>query len=110
MPEKRVGVPSRGAPSKRNQGVRDQQKGNFQTSQAMTRRVICGYCNKPNHIEIECWRKQEKCLICGSAEQQIASCPSASKEKEMPNSLLGLLQSSQVPEGADRKCQLAFTP
>ena len=80
MPGKPVGVPSRGALPKGNQDGRGQEKGNFQTSQAVTPRVICGYCNKPNLTEIECQREQEKCLICVSAEQQIASCPSASKE------------------------------
>nr|XP_027109240.1 uncharacterized protein LOC113729108 [Coffea arabica] len=36
--------------------------------------------SKPNHIEAECWRKKGKCLICGSVEHQISSCPSTSKE------------------------------
>ncbi|XP_071901033.1 uncharacterized protein [Coffea arabica] len=42
---------------------------------APTTRVSCGYCGKPNHTEDNCWKKLKKCLVCGSSEHQIATCP-----------------------------------
>ena len=46
----------------------------------MASQVVCGYCGKPNHTENECWRKSGKCLYYGSAEHQLASCPSVPKK------------------------------
>ncbi|XP_027118581.2 uncharacterized protein [Coffea arabica] len=46
---------------------------------AVTPQITCGYCGKPNYSENECWRKFGKCLFCGSAEHQVASCPKAPK-------------------------------
>ena len=57
MPKKSVETPSKGTPPKENQGGRGQQKRNFQVGPAVTPRVICGYYNKSNHTEAECWRK-----------------------------------------------------
>ncbi|XP_071909678.1 uncharacterized protein [Coffea arabica] len=37
--------------------------------------VTGGYCRKAGHTEDGCWRKEEKCLRCGSSELQIAGCP-----------------------------------
>ena len=35
----------------------------------------CGYCGGPNHTEANCWKKEGKCLRCGSADHRIADCP-----------------------------------
>ncbi|XP_071921821.1 uncharacterized protein [Coffea arabica] len=37
--------------------------------------VTCGYCRKAGHTEDGCWRKEGKCLRCGSSKHQIAGCP-----------------------------------
>ena len=55
-------------------------EGNSQAGHAVTSRVTCRYCGKPNHMENECWKKSRKCLYCVSAKHQISSCPSASKK------------------------------
>ncbi|XP_027118577.2 uncharacterized protein [Coffea arabica] len=68
----RGGTSSRGAQSGRGQG---QQKTGSQGVPAPTTRVSCGYCGKPNHTEDNCWKKLKKCLVCGSSEHQIATCP-----------------------------------
>ncbi|XP_027156510.1 uncharacterized protein LOC113757397 [Coffea eugenioides] len=55
MPEKPGETPSSEVPPKGNQGRRGQQKGKFQTSQAVTPHITCGYCGKINHTETDCW-------------------------------------------------------
>ncbi|XP_027184046.1 uncharacterized protein LOC113782353 [Coffea eugenioides] len=103
MPRKSEGAPSRGAPPNGNQGERGQQKESFQASQVVTPCVICGYCNKPNHTEAECWRKQGKCLICGSAEHQISSCFNASMEGENTQQLARSASKQSSAEGGRQK-------
>ncbi|XP_027118548.2 uncharacterized protein [Coffea arabica] len=68
----RGGASSRGAQGRRGQG---QQKTVSLGVPAPTTRVSCGYCGKPNHTEDNCWKKLKKCLVCGSSEHQIATCP-----------------------------------
>ncbi|XP_071920667.1 uncharacterized protein [Coffea arabica] len=68
----RGGASSRGAQGGRGQG---QQKTISLGVPAPTTRVSCGYCGKPNHTEDNCWKKLKKCLVCGSSEHQIATCP-----------------------------------
>ena len=60
-------VTPRGAP-----GGRGQLKGASQRDQTS---ILCGYYGKTNHTKDNCWRKAQKCLWCGSAEHQIATCP-----------------------------------
>ncbi|XP_071933088.1 uncharacterized protein [Coffea arabica] len=67
--------PTRGAPSRGSQPGRGQQRSASQGSSATVARGPCGFCGKPNHTEDDCWRKQNKCLRCGSAEHWLASCP-----------------------------------
>ena len=57
MPEKLGETPSREVPPKGNQSGRNPQKGNSQTSQAVTPHVTCGYCGKFNHTKVECFKK-----------------------------------------------------
>nr|XP_027064418.1 uncharacterized protein LOC113690624 [Coffea arabica] len=38
-------------------------------------KVTCAYCKKIGHTEDGCWKKQGKCLKCGSSEHQIFGCP-----------------------------------
>ena len=63
------GAQSRGGPIGRIQG------GGFQRGSDSASRGPCGYCGKPNHTEDNCWKKQGKCLRCGSADHQLATCP-----------------------------------
>ncbi|XP_027178078.1 uncharacterized protein LOC113777243 [Coffea eugenioides] len=71
----RFASPARGAPSRGSQPGRGQQRSASQGSSATVTRGPCGFCGKLNHTEDDCWRKQNKCLRCGSAEHRFASCP-----------------------------------
>ncbi|XP_071905699.1 uncharacterized protein [Coffea arabica] len=61
---------ARGGPSGRGQPRKASQGGRVTTPQ-----LTCGYCRKAGHTEDGCWRREEKCLRCGSSEHQIAGCP-----------------------------------
>ncbi|XP_027086577.1 uncharacterized protein [Coffea arabica] len=63
-------IGARGGPSGRGQPRNASQGGRVTTPQ-----VTCGYCRKAGHTEDGCWRKEGKCLRCGSSEHQIAGCP-----------------------------------
>nr|XP_027118553.1 uncharacterized protein LOC113735763 [Coffea arabica] len=69
----RFASPARGAPSRGSQPGRGQQRSASQGSSATVTRGPCGFSGKPNHTEDDCWRKQNKCLRCGSAEHRLAS-------------------------------------
>ncbi|XP_071914134.1 uncharacterized protein [Coffea arabica] len=56
------GGTQRGGAQRGGQGGRGQGRGIPQGGQTSTPRVTCGYCEKPNHTEDECWRKARKCL------------------------------------------------
>ncbi|XP_027157519.1 uncharacterized protein LOC113768991 [Coffea eugenioides] len=71
----RVPGTARGTPPRGGQKGRGQQRSASQGSSATVSRGPCGFCGKPNHTEDNCWRKEKKCLRCGSTEHQIASCP-----------------------------------
>ncbi|XP_071940794.1 uncharacterized protein [Coffea arabica] len=63
-------IGTRGGSSGRNQTRNASQGGRVTTPQ-----ITCGYCRRTGHTEDECWRKEGKCLKCGSSEHQIAGCP-----------------------------------
>nr|XP_027124209.1 uncharacterized protein LOC113740895 [Coffea arabica] len=63
-------IGTRGVPSGRNQTRNALQGGRVTTPQ-----VTCGYYRRAGHTEDGCWRKEGKCLRCGSSEHQIAGCP-----------------------------------
>nr|XP_027109206.1 uncharacterized protein LOC113729075 [Coffea arabica] len=65
---------ARGGPSGRGQPRNASQGGRVKTPQ-----VTCGYCRKAGHTEDGCWRKEGKCLRCGSSDHQIAGCPKIQK-------------------------------
>ncbi|XP_027181928.1 uncharacterized protein LOC113780316 [Coffea eugenioides] len=71
----------REAPSRGGLGGRGQQRGASQGGLASAPRISCEYCRKPNHTKKNCWRKERKCLYCGSADHQIANCPVPSREE-----------------------------
>ncbi|XP_027158240.1 uncharacterized protein LOC113759862 [Coffea eugenioides] len=71
---------ARGAPSRGSQPGRGPQRSGSQGSSATVSRGPCSFCGKPNHTDDDCWRKQNKCLRCGSAEHRLASCPVQSRE------------------------------
>ncbi|XP_071905696.1 uncharacterized protein [Coffea arabica] len=54
---------------------RGQPRNNSQGGRAIIPQVTCAYCKKPGHTMDGCWRKQGKCLKCGSNEHQIFGCP-----------------------------------
>ncbi|XP_071900991.1 uncharacterized protein [Coffea arabica] len=60
----RGGPIGRGQPRNRPQGGR-----------AIVPQVTCAYCKKPGHSMDSCWKKQGRCLRCGSSEHQISGCP-----------------------------------
>nr|XP_027071946.1 uncharacterized protein LOC113696760 [Coffea arabica] len=51
------------------------QRGGFQRGSGSASRGPCRYCGKPNHTEDNCWKKEGKCLRCGCADHQLATCP-----------------------------------
>nr|XP_027109267.1 uncharacterized protein LOC113729140 [Coffea arabica] len=61
---------ARGGPNGRGQSRNASQGG-----RAITPQTTCGYCKRPGHTVDGCWRKQGKCLKCGSSEHQISGCP-----------------------------------
>nr|XP_027088732.1 uncharacterized protein LOC113710084 [Coffea arabica] len=63
-------IGARGGPSGRSQNRNAPQGGRVTTPQ-----VTCGFCRKAGHTEDGCWRKEGKCLRCGSSEHQFAGCP-----------------------------------
>ncbi|XP_071918701.1 uncharacterized protein [Coffea arabica] len=92
-------------PGARGSGVRGGQSGRGpprsapQGVQVSTPQITCGYCGKANHTANECWRKDGKCLKCGSAEHQIANCP---KISENGGSQGGATSSRQTASGGSR--------
>ncbi|XP_027166382.1 uncharacterized protein LOC113766385 [Coffea eugenioides] len=60
----RGGPIGRGQPRNRPQGGR-----------AIVPQATCAYCKKPGHPMDSCWKKQGRCLRCGSSEHQISGCP-----------------------------------
>ncbi|XP_071928109.1 uncharacterized protein [Coffea arabica] len=87
---------ARGIPPRGGQTGRGQQRSASQGSLATVSRSSCSFCRKPNHTEDDCWRKQNKCLRCGSAEHQLVSCPVQSREAR------GITQSSKATSGQPR--------
>ncbi|XP_027169401.1 uncharacterized protein LOC113769125 [Coffea eugenioides] len=89
----------------RGSGVRESQSGRGpprsapQGVQVSTPQITCGYCGKANHTANECWRKEGKCLRCGSVEHQIANCP---KISENGGSQGGATSSRQTASGGSR--------
>ncbi|XP_071933149.1 uncharacterized protein [Coffea arabica] len=69
----RVGPIGRGQPRNISQGDR-----------AIVSQVSCTFCKKPGHTIDGCWKKQGRCLRCGSSEHQIAGCPKM-QEGSNPN-------------------------
>ncbi|XP_027151840.1 uncharacterized protein LOC113751893 [Coffea eugenioides] len=65
----------------RNNGIRGgpigraQPRNTSQGGRAIIPQMTCAYCKKPGHIMDSCWKKQGKCLKCGSSEHQISGCP-----------------------------------
>ncbi|XP_027155548.1 uncharacterized protein LOC113755883, partial [Coffea eugenioides] len=61
---------ARGGPTRRGQPRNASQGG-----RAIIFQVTCAYCKRIGHTEDGCWKKQGKCLKCGSSEHQIFGCP-----------------------------------
>ncbi|XP_027156451.1 uncharacterized protein LOC113758447 [Coffea eugenioides] len=74
----------------RNNGARGGSNGRGQSrntssgGRAIIPQVTCAYCKKPGHTIDGCWKKQGKCLRCGSSEHQISGCPKM-QEGTTPN-------------------------
>ncbi|XP_027103158.1 uncharacterized protein [Coffea arabica] len=80
---------ARGTPPRGGQSGQGRQRSASQGSSATISRGPCGFCGKPNHTEDNYWRKESKCLRCGSAKHQIANCPI------QPREIRGTIQSSK---------------
>nr|XP_027077740.1 uncharacterized protein LOC113701339 [Coffea arabica] len=70
----------KGTQSRGDRNGRGQSRGTPPSGQSVAPQVVCGYCGKLNHTENDCFRKQGKCLYCGSTEHQISKCPTVPKE------------------------------
>ncbi|XP_073017826.1 uncharacterized protein [Primulina eburnea] len=55
-----------------------------QNFQGGTNKQRCGYCGLANHNEDKCWRKNGKCLVCGSDQHRIQECPQKSRPLPAP--------------------------
>ncbi|XP_027151966.1 uncharacterized protein LOC113780390 [Coffea eugenioides] len=87
---------ARGTPPRGGQNGRGPQRSASQGSSASVSRGPCGFCGKPNHTEYNCWRKERKCLCCGSAEHQIANCSVLPREARVTT------QSSKANSGQSK--------
>ncbi|XP_027172053.1 uncharacterized protein LOC113771683 [Coffea eugenioides] len=87
---------TRGTPPRGGHNGRGPQRSVSQGSSASVARGPCGFCGKPNHTEDNCWRKERKCLRCGSAEHQIANCPVLPREARVTT------QSSKANSGQSK--------
>nr|XP_027120539.1 uncharacterized protein LOC113737513 [Coffea arabica] len=87
---------TRGTPPRGGHNGRGPQRSASQGSSASVPRGPCGFCGKPNHTEDNCWRKERKCLRCGSAEHQIANCPVLPREARVTT------QSSKANSGQSK--------
>nr|XP_027118547.1 uncharacterized protein LOC113735755 [Coffea arabica] len=87
---------TRGTPPRGGHNGRGPQKSTSQGSSASVARGPCGFCGKPNHTEDNCWRKERRCLRCGSAEHQIANCP------VLPREARATTQSSKANSGQSK--------
>nr|XP_027082193.1 uncharacterized protein LOC113704493 [Coffea arabica] len=74
----------------RNNGARGGSNGRGQPKntslggRAITPQMTCAYCKKPGHTMDGYWKKQGRCLRCGSSEHQISGCPKM-QEGTTPN-------------------------
>ncbi|XP_027124343.1 uncharacterized protein LOC113769317 [Coffea eugenioides] len=65
----------------RNNGTRGgpigraQPRNTSQGGRAIIPQTTCAYCKKLGHNMDSCWKRQGKCLKCGSSEHQISGCP-----------------------------------
>nr|XP_027120513.1 uncharacterized protein LOC113737483 [Coffea arabica] len=65
----------------RNNGIRGgpvgrgQPRNTSQGGRAIIPQMTCVYYKKPGHTMDSCWKRQGKCLKCGSSEHQISGCP-----------------------------------
>ena len=48
------------------------------------RDITCVYCEKPGHDRADCWRRLNLCLVCGSSDHRIATCPHRRQENWQP--------------------------
>ena len=87
---------ARGTLPRGGQTERGQQRSASQGSSATVFRGPFSFCGKPNHTEDDCWRKQNKCLRCGSTEHRLASCLVQSREAR------GTIQSSKAASSQSR--------
>ncbi|XP_071900995.1 uncharacterized protein [Coffea arabica] len=91
----RFSSPARGASSGGSQPGRGPPRSTTQGSSATVARGPCNFCGKPNHTEDDCWRKQNKCLRCGSAEHRFANCPVQARDARGTTPMTSKATSSQ---------------
>ncbi|XP_027171901.1 uncharacterized protein LOC113771524 [Coffea eugenioides] len=62
---------------------RGQPKNVSQGDRAITSQATCGYRKRPGHTVDGCWRKQGKCLKCGSSEHQLFGWPKIQDDENL---------------------------
>ena len=48
--------------------------------------MLCNYCEKPNHVRRDCRKRLGLCLVCGSADHRVATCPERRSGRMMETS------------------------
>ena len=48
-------------------------------------RLVCRWCNKPGHVEKDCWRKKGACLKCGLMGHYARACKKQSRSQARPS-------------------------
>ncbi|KAL3834244.1 hypothetical protein ACJIZ3_008980 [Penstemon smallii] len=49
----------------------------------------CNFCGHPSHNEASCWKKNGRCIACGSEQHQIKDCPRARNPSSAPQGKQG---------------------
>nr|XP_027122160.1 uncharacterized protein LOC113739113 [Coffea arabica] len=103
-----ISITPKGTQSRGDRNGRDQSRGTPPSGQSVAPQVVCGYCSKFNHTESDYFRKQGKCLYCGSTEHQISKCPTVPKEGSSTQKPEKSTAKQSRLEEVDLKHQLGF--
>ena len=44
-------------------------------SKRVNKGMNCNFCGRPSHMEVDCWRRNGACIICGDSSHMFRGCP-----------------------------------